>query len=100
MLYILSRSPSFPVMANRLMNRRCIITGGASGIGLAIGRRFALEGASKIYLVSRSHDRLNKLKKAHEEEGLNQFEYWQGDVTKPEMWAELEEEVVSYSIRH
>ena len=33
-------------MAGRLAGRRAVVTGGASGIGLAIAERFAAEGAS------------------------------------------------------
>ncbi len=36
------------VISNRLRNRSAVITGGASGIGLATARRFAAEGANVV----------------------------------------------------
>ncbi|KAL5364913.1 hypothetical protein BJX96DRAFT_140151 [Aspergillus floccosus] len=42
----------------RLSNRTCLITGGTSGIGLAIAQRFLQEGARRVILVGRSHERL------------------------------------------
>lgn len=35
-----------------------MITGGSSGIGYAIAERFLAEGASKVILVGRRHDKL------------------------------------------
>jgi NAD(P)-dependent dehydrogenase (short-subunit alcohol dehydrogenase family) len=35
-------------MANRLLNKRCLIVGGTTGIGLAAARRFVLEGARLV----------------------------------------------------
>jgi FlaA1/EpsC-like NDP-sugar epimerase len=46
--------------ANRLSGRRCLITGGTSGIGFAIAERFLQEGASTIVLVGRSQKRLEE----------------------------------------
>ncbi|KAJ5195838.1 hypothetical protein N7449_006317 [Penicillium cf. viridicatum] len=45
---------------NRLAGRKCMITGGASGIGFAIAERFLQEGASTIVLVGRSQTRLKE----------------------------------------
>ncbi|KAJ5800406.1 uncharacterized protein N7518_002474 [Penicillium psychrosexuale] len=45
---------------NRLAGRRCMITGGTSGIGFAIAERFLQEGASTIVLVGRSQTRLEE----------------------------------------
>ncbi|CAG7951816.1 unnamed protein product [Penicillium olsonii] len=44
----------------RLSGRKCLITGGTSGIGYAIAERFLQEGASTIVLVGRSHKRLEE----------------------------------------
>lgn len=44
--------------STRLSGRRCLITGGTSGIGLAIAERFLQEGASSVVLVGRSKQRL------------------------------------------
>ncbi|KAJ5497459.1 hypothetical protein N7463_009446 [Penicillium fimorum] len=45
---------------NRLSGRKCMITGGTSGIGFAIAERFLQEGASTIVLVGRSQTRLKE----------------------------------------
>ncbi|KAJ5813079.1 hypothetical protein N7447_010102 [Penicillium robsamsonii] len=45
---------------NRLSGRKCMITGGTSGIGFAIAERFLQEGASTIVLVGRSQTRLEE----------------------------------------
>ncbi|CAI7633861.1 unnamed protein product [Penicillium glandicola] len=45
---------------NRLTGRKCMITGGTSGIGFAIAERFLQEGASSIVLVGRSQTRLEE----------------------------------------
>ncbi|KAF4214407.1 hypothetical protein CNMCM8980_002536 [Aspergillus fumigatiaffinis] len=44
----------------RLAGQTCMITGGTSGIGFAIAERFLQEGAKRIILVGRSHERLVK----------------------------------------
>ena len=44
----------------RLSGRKCLITGGTSGIGFAIAERFLQEGASTIVLVGRSQMRLEE----------------------------------------
>lgn len=44
--------------ARRLSGRRCMITGGTSGIGFAIAARFLQEGAATVTLVGRSQKRL------------------------------------------
>jgi NAD(P)-dependent dehydrogenase (short-subunit alcohol dehydrogenase family) len=45
------------VAEQRHAGRRCLITGGASGIGAAMGRRFAAEGAQVAILDLRAPDR-------------------------------------------
>ncbi|CAI7649353.1 uncharacterized protein N7487_001877 [Penicillium crustosum] len=45
---------------NRLVGRKCMVTGGTSGIGFAIAERFLQEGASTIVLVGRSQIRLEE----------------------------------------
>lgn len=44
--------------ARRLSGRRCMITGGTSGIGFAIAARFLQESAATVTLVGRSQKRL------------------------------------------
>lgn len=46
--------------SDRLAGRTCMITGGTSGIGFAIAERFLQEGAKRVILVGRSHERLVK----------------------------------------
>ncbi|PKX95292.1 SDR family NAD(P)-dependent oxidoreductase [Aspergillus novofumigatus IBT 16806] len=46
--------------SEKLAGRTCMITGGTSGIGFAIAERFLQEGAKRIILVGRSHERLVK----------------------------------------
>ncbi|OQE44735.1 hypothetical protein PENCOP_c002G06621 [Penicillium coprophilum] len=45
---------------NRLTGRKCMVTGGTSGIGFAIAERFLQEGASTVVLVGRSQTRLEE----------------------------------------
>lgn len=66
-------------MGAQLKDKVVIVTGGASGIGEAITRRFLEEGA-KVGIISRSQDKLNRLK---EELGEN-LHIYQGDVSNYE----------------
>jgi NAD(P)-dependent dehydrogenase (short-subunit alcohol dehydrogenase family) len=45
-------------MSNRLQDKTAVITGGASGIGLATAKRFAAEGA-KVFITSKRQDGLD-----------------------------------------
>ncbi|PGH36234.1 hypothetical protein GX50_00918 [[Emmonsia] crescens] len=46
----------------------CMVTGGSSGIGFAIARRFLREGAGKVILVGRSRQRLEQAVRGLEED--------------------------------
>lgn len=84
--------------APRLLGKTCIVTGGSSGIGLAIARRFAAEGARKIVLVARNSERLQRLRDAHKREGLDMFLYRAQDVASEECWKALKPEMVGLSL--
>lgn len=110
---------------NRLAGRKCMITGGTSGIGFAIAERFLQEGASTIVLVGRSQTRLEEAAKKLEplavtlpeltesndevatrapEEDNQQIVQGKirllvGDVSNAGSWMrELEKEMVSYLV--
>lgn len=89
--------------ANRLSGRTCMITGGTSGIGFAIAERFLQEGASRIILVGRSQDRLQKAAEKISvsngtETSSDQVRLVVGDVGEAGTWMrELEKEMVSSS---
>lgn len=46
-------------MSRRLEGKSCLVTGGGSGIGLAVARRFAAEGA-RVAVMGRRADRLEE----------------------------------------
>jgi NAD(P)-dependent dehydrogenase (short-subunit alcohol dehydrogenase family) len=90
-------------LANRLSGRTCMITGGTSGIGFAIAERFLQEGASRIILVGRSQERLQKAAEKISvsngtETSSDQVRLVVGDVGEAGTWMrELEKEMVSSS---
>ncbi len=45
-------------MPARFSDKSVVITGGASGIGLATARRFIQDGAARLAIVDRAADRL------------------------------------------
>lgn len=53
----------------RLENKTAVVTGGGSGIGIAIARRFAEEGA-RVIIVGRTEATLKETAAADGEEGL------------------------------
>ncbi|KAJ5249918.1 hypothetical protein N7489_000328 [Penicillium chrysogenum] len=110
---------------NRLAGRKCMVTGGTSGIGFAIAERFLQEGASTIVLVGRSQTRLEEAAKKLESLAVTVRELAEsndevatrapeednqqstqgkirllvGDVSDSGSWMrELEKEMVSYLI--
>lgn len=66
----------------RFHNKSVLVTGGATGIGLAIARRFAEEGACVI-IVGRREDVGRQTEKALQEEGLR-VQFLKGDVSVEE----------------
>src|SRR5204863_4037406 len=50
--------PSYLQPSKRLKGSTCMITGGSSGIGLAIAQRFLCEGAERIIIVGTNKMRL------------------------------------------
>ena len=68
-------------MLGRMSGKTCIITGAASGIGLAISKRFAKEGA-KLMMVDINKSNLEKA--CGDECFINdQIIFMDGDITKP-----------------
>src|SRR5688572_25791577 len=57
-------------MNHTLKNKRALITGGSRGIGAAIARRLAGEGAHVAITYSSSHDRADEVVKAAEALGV------------------------------
>jgi meso-butanediol dehydrogenase/(S,S)-butanediol dehydrogenase/diacetyl reductase len=55
-------------LSGRLAGKRCLITGGGTGIGRAVARRFALEGAS-VLVMGRRVDKLEET--AADEESIS-----------------------------
>jgi len=54
--------------SERLLDKRCIVTGGGTGIGRARTSRFAAEGA-QVVIGGRREDVLDEVAAAHENNG-------------------------------
>ena len=78
---------------SRLQARIALITGAASGIGLATARRFAAEGATLI-LADRNGDALSKARESLPGAG---HEFVIMDVTEEQAWAALADRVAARS---
>ena len=85
---------------NRLDARIALITGAASGIGLATARRFAEEGA-KVVMADRNEDALSSVRASLRGDGHQTVTM---DVTDERAWAALAERIDASSpqspIRH
>ena len=76
------------IMSTRLSGKVALITGGSSGIGRGIAKRFVSEGA-KVAVIGRDERRLKELKN----EMGSDFQAIQGDVTDHERLKEMFKEV-------
>jgi NAD(P)-dependent dehydrogenase (short-subunit alcohol dehydrogenase family) len=64
--------------SERLLDKRCIVTGGGTGIGRAVALGFAANGAH-VVINGRREDLLDEVAAAHESIGA-----YAGDLTDPE----------------
>ena len=76
-------------MSGRLDGKTALVTGGASGFGAGIARKFAAEGA-RVLVADLNIDSAHKV--AHEINGLAA----QADVTKGDDWATLRQAVIDH----
>ena len=76
-------------MSGRLDGKTALVTGGASGFGAGIARKFAAEGA-RVLVADLNIDGAHKV--AHEINGLAA----QADVTKGDDWATLRQAVIDH----
>jgi FlaA1/EpsC-like NDP-sugar epimerase len=76
--------------------KKCVITGASRGIGLAIARRFACEGADTV-LVGRDKNTLQKAVEQvnSESKGRGSHVARIGDVAQRQFWEDLQGELVS-----
>ena len=76
-------------MSGRLDGKTALVTGGASGFGAGIARKFAAEGA-RVLVADLNIDGAHRV--AHEINGLAA----QADVTKGDDWATLRQAVIDH----
>jgi 3-oxoacyl-[acyl-carrier protein] reductase len=69
-------------MEKRLQNKVALVTGGSRGIGAAIARRFAKEGAHVVISFTASKDKAHSLVNELEKEGVQAFAL-QADQANP-----------------
>jgi meso-butanediol dehydrogenase / (S,S)-butanediol dehydrogenase / diacetyl reductase len=74
----------------RLRDKICLVTGGASGLGEACSRRFAAEGAQVVVVDVRPQP-ADLAAQFHDSEGRVSYE--QADVTSPEQFSQVVDRV-------
>jgi NAD(P)-dependent dehydrogenase (short-subunit alcohol dehydrogenase family) len=77
-----------------LKNKVALITGGSSGIGLAIAERFLKEGA-KVVITGRSKERCDAVQKQLETNGANAVDSVAGDVSNWDDVQKMVEKTIS-----
>jgi len=85
---------------SKIKGKRIIVTGASRGIGRAITKKCACDGAQKVILVGRHEEALEGVtcEINKETEGYNdeKHEYRAGDVADKRFWEELGKEMVSF----
>lgn len=76
-----------------LKNKTALVTGGSRGIGAAIVRRLAKDGANVAFTYSQSADAAEKLAKEISAYGVKAKSYF-ADAAKPELLPKLANEVI------